>query len=137
MQKTISIIVGLAVFVVVGVFIVSRITNSQTPFSPDTTQRILGEEIQKDADVAVPASLSMDCSQFFKQSGQEYQVSCDTFPKEAVCSYYVVSRESQQSIQNLQYTNACAACRFYGEAGAKKIGTTQYEHLGYKTGVCE
>lgn len=137
MQKVISVFVGLAVLVVVGVIIVSRATDTQAPFSPDTTQRILGEEIQKDADVAVPASLSMDCSQFFKQSGQEYQVSCDTFPKETVCSYYIVSREDQQSIQNLQYTNACAACRFYGETGAKKIGTTQYEHLGYVSGVCE
>ncbi|MBP9781529.1 hypothetical protein KBC89_02645 [Candidatus Woesebacteria bacterium] len=137
MQKTISIFVGLAVLAVVGVFIVSRMTDSQTPFSPDASQKILGEEIQKDTDVAVPTSLSMDCSQFNKQSGQEYQVSCDTFPKEAVCSYYIVSREGQQSIQNLQYTNACAACRFYGETGAKTIGTTQYEHLGYKAGVCE
>lgn len=137
MQKTISIFVGLVVLVVVGIIIVSRVTNSQTPFSPDASQKILGEEIQKDTDVAVPASLSMDCSQFFKQSGQEYQVSCDTFPKETVCSYYIVSREDQQSIQNLQYTNACAACRFYGETGAKKIGTTQYEHLGYVSGVCE
>ncbi len=137
MQKTITLFVGFVLVVVIGVFIVSRMTDSQTPFSTDATDRILGEEIQKNADVGVPANLSTDCSQFFKQSGQEYQASCDTFPKETVCSYYTVLREGQQTIQNLQYANACAGCRFYGETGTKSLGESSYQHLGYVVGTCE
>ncbi len=137
MQKTIPIVVGLALFALVGILLVSRLMTTQTSNLSDVKEQILGEEIQKDADVVVPTDLLTDCNQFFKQEGQAYQTSCDTYPKATVCSYYSVLREGQQTVQNLQYPNACAACRFYGETGTKQAGNSTYSHLGYTTSTCK
>lgn len=137
MQKTIPIVVGLALFALVGILLVSRLMTTQTSNLSDVKEQILGEEIQKDADVVVPTDLLTDCNQFFKQEGQAYQTSCDTYPKATVCSYYSVLREGQQTVQNLQYPNACAACRFYGETGTKQAGNSTYSHLGYTNSTCK
>lgn len=137
MQKTIPVVVGFVVIVIVGVFILSRLMTSQTTNLSEVKEQILGEEIQKEADVVVPSDLLNDCSQYFKQEGQAYQTSCETYPKATVCSYYSALREGQQTVQNLQYANACAACRFYGETGERTIGLIKYKQLGYTQSSCE
>lgn len=137
MHKTIPIVAGFIVFALVGFYLVSRFMIAQNTNLPEVKEQILGEEIQKEADVVVPNGLLNDCSQYFKQEGQAYQTSCETYPKATVCSYYSALREGQQTVQNLQYSNACAACRFYGETGERTIGTTHYKQLGYTESSCE
>lgn len=86
---------------------------------------------------ALPENL-IACDPIYFERGEDgIAPDCNTFSGGPVCSYHTKEKNGETKKETIQYTNPCAACRFYGKTGVRKIGSSIFTHHGYIEGGCE
>lgn len=85
----------------------------------------------------IPDNLMSCDPNFFKRGGDGIAPDCDTFGGSSVCSFHTKEKNGETKIENIQYNNACTACRFYGETGVREMGSTKFTHHGYLEENCD
>jgi hypothetical protein len=86
---------------------------------------------------SVPENLISCDPAYFERGDDDIAPDCDTFGGDKVCSYHTKEQNGKIKNETIQYNNACAACRFYGETGVRKLGSATFTHKGYIEGGCE
>ena len=123
----------LLLILVLGVTLIFSGCAKKTDLTPD---KVKADTKKDQVKIQVPFDLVQCNGKYFKPETNGKLKDCSKFTPETVCSYYKSVKDGQESTLLLEYTNACNACRFYGEAGSKKVGDTEYIHLGYYLGKC-
>lgn len=85
----------------------------------------------------IPDNLIQCDPKFFERGADGIAPDCDTFGGDAVCAFHTKDKNGESKIENIQYDNACAACRFYSDTNVREMGSTTYTLHGYLESGCE